>query len=152
METSVIFPFDKDIPDVRDLAGAHPFSTYNSSTERRRELHAIVAMGRGNEIGYRGDMPWHIPEDLRHFKNLTMGHPIIMGRSTWESLPKKPLPGRLNIVLTRNPEYKAEGAAVATSLAEALRLCPAAEVPFVIGGGKVYAQSFPLLTRLCHPY
>lgn len=148
METSIVFPFDKNLPDSRDLEGAHPFSTFNSVTERRHDVYAIVAMGRNGEIGFRGDMPWHLPEDLRHFKTLTMGHPVIMGRPTWESLPKKPLPGRLNIVLSRREDFKAKGAAVATSIADAMKLSPAPEVPFIIGGGKVYAEAMPLLTRV----
>lgn len=144
----MIFPFEKDLPDVRDLTGAHPFSTYNSTTGRRRELYAIVAMGRCGEIGFRGDMPWHIPEDLRHFKELTMGHPVIMGRHTWLSLPHRPLPGRLNIVLSRDPEFKPEGSAVAASLSEAIDMCPLSEIPFIIGGGNVYAQALPFLSRI----
>lgn len=119
------------------------------------ELWAIVAMGRGGEIGFRGDMPWHIPEDLRHFKALTSGHPVIMGRSTWESLPKKPLPGRTNIVLTRNKRYEAPGAIILPSLADALRIAyydnpenSEQKVPFIIGGGKVYEESLSLLTRI----
>ena len=148
METSYIFPFDKDTPDVRDISSAHPFSTYNSATERRRAIHAVVAMGRNNEIGAGGDMPWHLPEDLRHFKELTMGHPVIMGRATWESLPKRPLPGRLNIVLSRSVGFCAEGAEVALSLADALKLVPPSEVPFIIGGGHLYADALPLLSRI----
>ena len=114
-----------------------------------KELWAIVAMGLDNEIGVRGDMPWHIPEDLRHFKETTLGRPVVMGRSTWESLPKKPLPGRRNIVLTRQPGYAAPGAETAPGLEKALEMCAGEEcAPVVIGGGNVYAQALPLLTRL----
>lgn len=148
MDISVIFPFEKDVPDIRDTAGIHPFSTFNSSTERRREVMAIVAMGRNNEIGFRGDMPWHIPEDLRHFKEITMSRPVIMGRSTWESIPRRPLPGRRNIVLTRRPGFVAEGAETADSLAAALDLCPPPEIPFILGGGSLYREAMPLLTRI----
>lgn len=187
METSVIFPFEKDIPDVRDTGGIHPFSTFNSSTARLREVRAIVAMGLGNEIGFRGDMPWHIPEDLRHFKELTMGHPVIMGRATWLSLPRRPLPGRRNIILTRQPGFTATvpspgstpvapspsspgstakpgelgstscGATtvahpipteVAPSIAAAVAMCPPPEVPYIIGGGQVYAAAMPILTHI----
>lgn len=148
METNVTFPFDKDIPDVRDTRGIHPFSTFNSSTARLREVRAIVAMGRGNEIGFHGDMPWHIPEDLRHFKELTLGHTVIMGRATWQSLPKRPLPGRNNIVLSRRPDFMAEGADIATSIGAAVAICPPPEVPYIIGGGKVYEAAMPLLTRI----
>lgn len=148
METSVIFPFEKDIPDIRDTAGIHPFSTFNSTTSRRREVWAIVAMGRNNEIGFHGDMPWHIPEDLRHFKELTMARPVIMGRATWLSIPRRPLPGRRNIVLSRSDEFSPRGAERAASLSEALALCPPPEIPFIIGGGSVYADAMPLLTRI----
>lgn len=148
METSVIFPFEKDIPDIRDLSGTHPYSTFNSVTERRRELWGIVAMGLNGEIGFRGDMPWHLPEDLRHFKELTTGHPVIMGRATWLSLPRRPLPGRLNIVLSRTSGFVAEGASVAASIADAIRFSPPPEVPFIIGGGRVYTEALPLMTRM----
>lgn len=114
----------------------------------RPELYGIVAVGKGNEIGFKGDMPWHLPEDLRRFKALTTGHPVIMGRATWESLPKRPLPGRRNIVLTRDTNYEASGAETARSLTEAIALCEGEETPFVIGGGQIYRESLPLLTRL----
>lgn len=148
MEINRVFPFDKDIPDIRDTVGIHPFSTFNSSTGRRREVRAIVAMGLDNEIGFRGDMPWHIPEDLRHFKQLTTGHPVIMGRSTWLSLPRRPLPGRRNIVLSRDPDFKAEGAETATSVREAIAACDASEIPYIIGGGEIYAAAMPFITRI----
>lgn len=148
METNVSFPFDKDIPDIRDTRGIHPFSTFNSSTARLREVRAIVAMGLGNEIGFHGDMPWHIPEDLRHFKSLTMGHPVIMGRATWLSLPKKPLPGRRNIVLSRQPDFFADGADIASSVGAAVAICQPPAVPFIIGGGKVYEAALPLITHI----
>ena len=148
MEISVIFPFDKDAPDVRDSKSIHPFSTYNSATERPREVYAIVAAGRGGEIGFRGDMPWHLPEDLRHFKALTTGHPVIMGRLTWESLPKRPLPGRRNIVISHRAGFAAEGAETASSVSEALSLCPPPETPFIIGGGSVYAAALPFCSKV----
>lgn len=148
METSVIFPFEKDIPDIRDLTGTHPYSTFNSSTSRHREVYAIVAMGRNGEIGFKGDMPWHLPEDLAHFKSLTMSHPVIMGRTTWLSIPRRPLPGRRNIVLSRQPGFNAPGAERARSLAEALEMCPPPEIPFIIGGGSIYAEALPLVTRI----
>lgn len=107
------------------------------------------------EIGCANGLIWPIREDLRHFKALTMGHPVIMGRLTWESLPKRPLPGRVNVVITRNGGYEAGGAMVAESLEEALAL-PLLEglpSPFVIGGGSVYAEALPMadvlhLTRI----
>lgn len=118
-----------------------------SSGHPSAPLYAIVAMGRNNEIGFRGDMPWHISEDLRHFKTLTTGHPVIMGRATWLSLPLRPLPGRTNIVVSRNPHFVAEGALTAPSLPDAIALCEGLPVPFIIGGGTVYAASMPLLSR-----
>ena len=148
MQTSTTFPFEKDIPDIRDTAGIHPYSTYNSRTARGREVRAIVAMGRNGEIGFRGDMPWHLPEDLKHFKQLTLGHPVIMGRNTWESLPKRPLPGRRNIVVSHNPDYEAPGAETAESLECALAMCPPPEVPYIIGGGSIYRAAMPYCTHL----
>ena len=102
----------------------------------------IAVVGNDNAIGRRGDLLWHLSEDLRHFKALTMGHPVIMGRKTWESLPKRPLPKRRNIVVTRNPEFVAEGAEVVSSLQEAFDLT-VNENPFVMGGGEIYNQSLP---------
>lgn len=107
-----------------------------------------MAMGRGREIGFEGDMPWHLPEDLRHFKELTMGHPVIMGRTTWLSIPKRPLPGRRNIVLTRDAMFRADGAETAPSLHEALAMCGGEEIPFIIGGASVYARAMQLLSRI----
>jgi dihydrofolate reductase len=88
-----------------------------------------------------------LPEDLKHFKQLTMGHPIIMGRRTWESL-KGPLPGRDNIVVTRRPGYDAPGAAIASSLEAALALCLGETVVFVIGGSQLFAESLPIAAGL----
>lgn len=144
----MIFPFEKDRSDVHDMSASHPFSTFNSSTSRGREIRAIVAMGRRGEIGFRGAMPWHLPEDLRHFKEITTGHPVIMGRATWLSLPRRPLPGRRNIVLSRDDSFTPEGACKASSLAEAVAGCPPPEIPVIIGGGKLYAEALPLVTRL----
>lgn len=119
------------------------------------DVDMIVAAGDDGAIGRKGDLIWHISSDLRRFKALTMGHPVIMGRKTWESLPKKPLPGRLNIVVTRNAGYKAEGAAVATTPREALRLAEEWEspagggaTPFVMGGSQIYNEFMPLVTRI----
>ena len=125
------------------------------SDSHRDELstNAIVALGLNNEIGFRGDMPWHIPEDLRHFKEITMGHPVIMGRATWESLPKRPLPGRLNIVISRNPDYLSDQIGTgdiktATSIDEAIALCSGMPEPFIIGGGRVYNDCMSMVNRL----
>ncbi len=112
-------------------------------------VNIIVAAGRDGAIGRRGDLIWRIPADLRHFKTLTMGHPIIMGRKTWESLPKRPLPGRLNIVVTRSEGYEAPGAQVVASPEAALAVATAqdAEV-FVIGGAQLYDAFMPLADRI----
>lgn len=107
----------------------------------------IAVVGRDGSIGRGGDLIRHLPEDLRHFKSLTLGHPVIMGRKTWESLPKRPLPKRRNIVVTRNPGYHAEGAEVVGSLDEALRLV-ADDDSFIMGGGQIYAAAIAKADRL----
>lgn len=90
-------------------------------------------------------MPWHLPEDLKFFKQQTMGQPVIMGWKTWESIGKKPLPGRQNFVLTRNPDYKAEGAVVMSSLEKALEQFNQNDKVFIIGGANLYRRSLPLV-------
>ncbi len=107
-------------------------------------------MGDDFEIGYNGDLIWRIKEDLKRFKSLTMGHPIIMGRKTRDSLPKA-LPGRTNIAITRNPDYSAPDTLIAHSLSEAIELAKKAagsDKIFIIGGGQIYEEAFPLLDRL----
>lgn len=102
----------------------------------------IVAVTSDGVIGIGGDMPYHIPTDLRHFKEVTMGHPVVMGRRTFESLPKGALPGRRNIVVTRNPEWTAPSVETARSLGEALAMCADSPLePMIIGGGQIYAES-----------
>lgn len=110
-------------------------------------LTIIVAAGRDGAIGRRGSLIWRIPDDLRRFKRLTTGHPVIMGRKTWESLPKRPLPGRLNIVVSRNPGYDAPGAVVVTSPQEALKAAGDAG-PFVMGGEQIYRIFMSLADRI----
>lgn len=112
------------------------------------ELNMIVAASRDGAIGRRGDLIWHIPADLRHFKSLTMGHPVIMGRKTWESLPKKPLPGRMNIVVSRKTDFQAPGATVVASPQLALEAAGDGTAPFVIGGEQIYRCFLPLATRI----
>jgi dihydrofolate reductase len=109
----------------------------------------IAAIARNGVIGIANRLPWHLPADLRHFKALTTGHAVIMGRKTWESLPAKfrPLPGRRNIVVTRNGEYVADGATVSLSLADAVATASGDEV-FVIGGAELYKAALPLADRL----
>ncbi|MGN0836223.1 MAG: dihydrofolate reductase [Akkermansia sp.] len=107
----------------------------------------VVAMAADRAIGRDGTMPWHLREDLRLFKRLTLGHPVLMGRKTWESLGR-PLPGRQNIVLTRDPAYRAEGAQVIHELAELESLPLQDPEVMVIGGAQIYALLLSLLTRL----
>lgn len=108
----------------------------------------IVAYARNRVIGRGNTIPWRIAGEQAHFKRVTMGHPIVMGRKTWESLPRRPLPGRRNIVVTRDAAYAAEGADVATSLTTALALCAADAEVFVIGGAALYAMALPLARRV----
>ena len=111
----------------------------------------IAAVASNGVIGRDNTMPWHLPEDLKRFKALTLGNPCIMGRKTWESILAtlgRPLPGRTNIVLTRNAEFRAEGATVARSIGTAVASAKQSGEIFVIGGEKVYAAALPLATRL----
>lgn len=110
-------------------------------------LALIVAYASNRVIGRGNALPWKLPGDLAHFKRTTLGHPIIMGRKTWESLGR-PLPGRANIVVTRQPDYAAQGAVVAASLQAALDACPQDADPFVIGGAQLYALALPLADRI----
>ena len=109
----------------------------------------IAAVAKNGVIGKDNTLPWHLPEDLRHFKELTTGHVVIMGRKTWESLPERfrPLPGRLNVVVTRNAGYAAPGAAVVHSLEAAQKIDPGGTA-FMIGGAELYAHALPLAQRL----
>jgi dihydrofolate reductase len=111
------------------------------------KVYLVAAVAANGVIGRDGQLPWHLPEDLRHFKRLTLGHPVIMGRLTWESLGK-PLPGRENIVVSARPGYEAPGAAVANSLEAALALCAIEPIVFVIGGQRLFAESLPLAAGL----
>ena len=110
-------------------------------------LTIIAAIAANGVIGKDNRMPWHLPEDLKRFKALTMGHAMIMGRKTWESLPGR-LPGRPHIVVSRNPAYRAEGATVVSSLAAAVGAAGAGDEVFVIGGAELYAQALPIADRL----
>jgi dihydrofolate reductase len=109
-------------------------------------LNLIFARARNGVIGKDNKLPWHLPEDLAHFKQTTLGQPVLMGRKTWESLPPKfrPLPGRTNIVVTRQTAWQAEGAVVAHSIENAMKNCPADSQVWVIGGAEVYAQAMAL--------
>lgn len=107
----------------------------------------VVAMDADRAIGLNNGIPWRLKEDLQLFKRITMGHPILMGRKTWESLGR-PLPGRQNIVLTRNADYVAEGAVVITDIAQLETLELQDEEVMVIGGAQLYARMLPLMQRL----
>lgn len=107
-------------------------------------LALIVAHAQNGAIGLAGNMPWHLPEDLKHFKTVTLGHPVIMGRVTHESIGRA-LPGRLNIVISRNPHFQARGCQTAHSLEEALKWIPDNETAFVIGGEQIYKQALTLV-------
>jgi dihydrofolate reductase len=111
-----------------------------------REIFLVAAVAANGTIGAEGAMPWHIPADLRRFKSLTMGMPMVMGRKTFDSLPGV-LPGRRHIVLTRDKSWQAEGAEVAHSVEEALVLANAPHIA-VIGGAQIYAQALPLAGRI----
>ena len=108
----------------------------------------VVAVARNGVIGREGGLPWHISTDLKRFKEITMGKPVVMGRKTWDSLPKKPLPGRRNIVITRQAGFRAEGAEVVTTPEAAIELCGDAPEIAVIGGGEVYRLFWPHVDRL----
>lgn len=118
------------------------------------QISFVVAIADNGVIGRDNGLPWRLSGDMAFFKRMTMGKPIIMGRKTWESLPRKPLPGRPNIVVTRDPSYRAEGAEVATSTAAALDRGRAlagelgVDEIAVIGGAQLYAETFDHATRL----
>jgi dihydrofolate reductase len=108
----------------------------------------VYAQSRNGVIGRDGGLPWHLSSDLKRFKAVTMGKPVIMGRKTWDSLPKKPLPGRMNIVVTRHRKVSGEGAVVAPGVAEALAAAGPVPEVCVIGGGDLYRQFLPLAHRI----
>lgn len=106
----------------------------------------IAAVGKNLELGKNNNLIWHFKEDMKFFKDTTMGHTVVMGRKTFESLPKA-LPGRKNIVISSNAEYQAQGATVVTSVEEALQIADNEEI-FVIGGGKIYDEFLPYADKL----
>jgi dihydrofolate reductase len=106
-------------------------------------ISLVVAVAKNGVIGRDNTLPWRIPEDLKRFKALTMGKPVIMGRKTWDSLPKKPLPGRTNIVITRNRAFRADGAIVVHSFADAVAKAGSGEIA-VIGGEAIFAEALPI--------
>jgi dihydrofolate reductase len=110
----------------------------------------MVAVAENGVIGAKGALPWHIPEDLKRFKALTLGKPLVMGRKTWDSLPRKPLPGRTNIVVTRDVGFHAEGALVVHSVEEALAAAEREQPSeiMVIGGEAIFAAALPHAKRI----
>ncbi len=122
----------------------HPESLIPNPVPR---LSLIVAMASNRTIGINNTLPWRCPEDLKHFKTLTMGHHIIMGRKTFDSIGK-PLPGRTTVVISRDSALKIEGCLVAHSVLEAIALCGDDNEIFVVGGAQIYAQTLPLADNL----
>jgi dihydrofolate reductase len=110
------------------------------------KLHLIYARARNGTIGKDNQMPWHLPEDLAHFKRVTLGQPVVMGRKTWDSLPARfrPLPGRVNIVVTRQTDWHSDGALRAASIEEAMHLCGDAPHAWIMGGAEIYRQAEPM--------
>lgn len=113
-----------------------------------REISAIVVIDENGAIGNKGGLLCHLPADLKHFKEITMGHSIVMGRNTLESFPKGPLPGRQNIVISRNPDYAPQEVTVAHSFDEAIEVATHPGDVFIIGGAQVYAGMFDRFTTL----
>ena len=127
---------------------AHGERGYNAAMpDPLPNLSLIAAVADNGVIGRGNRLPWHLPADLAHFKRLTLGKPILMGRRTWESLPGL-LPHRTHVVISRNPDYRVEGGFVVGSLAEAIETFGDAEELMVVGGGQLYAQALPLASRL----
>ncbi len=114
------------------------------------QVNLIYARSANGVIGNNNTLPWHLPEDMAHFKRMTTGWPVIMGRKTWDSLPPRfrPLPGRSNVVITQQAQWVAQGALVATSLPDALKLCETSEQVWVIGGAQIYQQAEPFAQRI----
>jgi dihydrofolate reductase len=116
-------------------------------TNHRSRLSLIVAMSRNRVIGADGRIPWHLPDELKLFKSVTMGHHIVMGRKTWDSIGRL-LPGRQTVIVTRQPGYRVAGAIVAHSLDEAIAVCGADDEIFVIGGAELFRAALPVADRL----
>jgi len=110
------------------------------------EIVLVVAIARNGVIGNNGLIPWHISDDMKRFKALTLGHTVVMGRKTWDSLPKKPLPGRINVVVTRQKDWQAQGAVVANSLDQAI--AGASGTVMVIGGAEIYQRALSPASRI----
>ena len=130
--------------DLRDL---YPFSISNSESSSPIPISMIAVVAADGAIGRNGDLLWHIPEDLRHFKEVTLGSAVIMGRKTWMSLPSRPLKGRMNIVLSRNDAFLPDGALGVCTPEEAVEVARGNEI-FIIGGGLIYKKFMPLASKL----
>ena len=114
----------------------------------KHHIAAIVATDQRGAIGAGGNLLCHMPADMKHFREMTMGHSIVMGRKTFESFPKRPLPGRQNIVITRKRSYRPEGATVAHSIKSAIKFANMEGDVFIIGGEQIYRQAFDLVETL----
>jgi len=125
-------------------------STTPPSPPQRPRLVVIAALARNRAIGRDNALLWHLPEDMKHFREATTGHPVIMGRRTWESLPQRfrPLPGRRNLVVTRQAQWQAAGSERAGSLEDAMSHLHGVPLAFVIGGAELYAAALPLADEL----
>lgn len=148
-------------PGQAGLLGGEYWQDSEGDIERPPSVNLIWAQawstdGRPGAIGNRNGMPWHLSEDLRHFKELTISHPVVMGRRTWESMGSKPLPNRDNIVVTTDPLYRAPGATVVTGAEDALDMAQQEAIPadgmdrgeiWIIGGAKLFESFFPLADR-----
>src|SRR5437868_35630 len=110
-------------------------------------LSIIVAVSENNAMGIDNKLPWYLPADLKRLKSLTMGHYLVMGRKTFESLGK-PLPGRTTVIITRNKDYKAEGCIVVNSLSEGIEAAKTDVEPFIFGGGKVFREALPMVKKI----
>jgi dihydrofolate reductase len=110
------------------------------------EIVLVLAVADNGVIGKDGAIPWHISDDMKRFKALTMGHTVVMGRKTWDSLPKKPLPGRVNVVVTHKTDWHADGARPASSLGQATS--GTSGVVMIIGGAEIYERALPLASRI----
>jgi dihydrofolate reductase len=110
------------------------------------EIVLVLAVADNGVIGKGGAIPWHISDDMKRFKALTLGHTVVMGRKTWDSLPKKPLPGRVNVVVTHQKDWHAEGAITASSLGQATS--GTSGVVMIIGGAEIYERALPLASRI----
>ncbi len=117
------------------------------STPDSKRLAMIVAASENNIIGVNGDLPWRLSADLQRFKRLTMGHHLIMGRKTFESIGRL-LPGRTTVILTQQPSYEFAGARIAHSIEQAVEICRGDDCPFVTGGAEIYRLALPLVSKI----